>query len=209
LIRDFVADSSIGVAWAIPSQSSGSTDQLLDAMAAGARFVVPVLWTFEIANAIIMLGRRRRINGEQRHRALQLLGRLRPVVDDEGPALAFRELSKVAERFSLSIYDAAYLELAVRRRLPLASRDADLNRTGQSSRCREPRLNGTANGREVCEISLSACDRYGALDAELIRAAATQLATQHEIPILGIKLDVVRTQKETTFSRLRSASALS
>lgn len=133
MIRDFVADSSIGVAWAIPSQSSGSTDQLLDAVASGARFVVPVLWTFEIANAIIMLGRRRRINGEQRHRAIQLLGRLRPVVDDEGPALAFRELSKVAERFSLSIYDAAYLELAVRRRLPLASRDADLNRAAKAA----------------------------------------------------------------------------
>jgi hypothetical protein len=50
---------------------------------------------------------------------------------------------------------------------------------------------------------------YWALDAELTRAAAAQLAAQHEIPILGIKLDVVGTQKETTFPRLRSASALS
>ncbi len=57
----FVADSSVGVAWAVFSQSSEATAHLLNDVASGTPLVVPVLWMFEIANSLLVLNRRRRI----------------------------------------------------------------------------------------------------------------------------------------------------
>jgi predicted nucleic acid-binding protein len=56
---------------------------------------------------------------------------LNPVVDEEGPRAALGRVSELAAEHNLSVYDAAYLELALRRGLPLASRDAGLNRAAQ------------------------------------------------------------------------------
>ena len=123
----FVADSSVGVAWAVMSQSSETTVLLLNDVASGTPFVVPVLWMFEVANSLLVLARRRRIEPEQYARARRALSRLSPTIDEEGPRVALGKISDLAEKYALSVYDAAYLELAVRRRLPLASRDADLN----------------------------------------------------------------------------------
>ena len=53
----FIADSSVGVAWAVHSQSSDATEELLDSVAAGTPLVVPTLWTFEVANSLLVEGR--------------------------------------------------------------------------------------------------------------------------------------------------------
>ena len=127
----FVADSSVGVRWALPSQSSQITDHLLLDVASGRPFVVPVLWTFEVANSLLVLMRRKRIEPEQCARARRALSSLTPLVDDEGPRAALGRISDLAEEHALSAYDAAYLELAQRRGLPLASRDGDLNRAAK------------------------------------------------------------------------------
>ncbi len=127
----FVADSSVAIAWAVPSQSNQGTDRLLANIAQGAQVVVPVLWFFEIANSLIVLTRRGRLTAEDCALARQDLVRLAPLVDDEGPSHAFRKISDLAETHSLSVYDAAYLELALRKRLPLASRDVALNRAAK------------------------------------------------------------------------------
>jgi len=119
----FVADSSVGVAWAVHAQASGATDQLLEELARGTPVLVPTLWPFEVANALLVLLRRKKILAEERDRALGALARLPLVVDDEGSRLAFGRTSELAAEHGLSVYDAAYLELALRRKLPLASRD--------------------------------------------------------------------------------------
>jgi predicted nucleic acid-binding protein len=124
----FVADSSVGVAWAVPSQTSEPVGQLLDDVASGTLFVVPSLWKFEVANALLVLRRRQRIEPQQWTRARQALDRLTPRIDEEGPRVALREISDLASRQDLSVYDAVYLELALRTHLPLASRDASLNK---------------------------------------------------------------------------------
>ena len=54
--HDFVADSSVGIAWVVASQSSEATDRLLDDVESGRRLVVPVLWAFEAANTLLVLG---------------------------------------------------------------------------------------------------------------------------------------------------------
>jgi predicted nucleic acid-binding protein len=128
----FIADSSVGVAWGVHSQASATTEDLLDRVAAGAPLVVPTSWPFEVANAMLVLLRRRRILAADRARALGALARLPLVVDDEGPRLAFGRISELAAEHRLSVYDATYLELAMRRRLQLASRDEVLREAARS-----------------------------------------------------------------------------
>ncbi len=94
-------------------------------------FVVPVLWAFEVANALLVLRRRRRIEIHEYQQGLHYLSDSRPLVDEEGPRLAFTEVSKLAAEHELSLYDAVYLELALRRGLPLASRDSALNKAAK------------------------------------------------------------------------------
>ncbi len=130
----FVADSSVGGALAVHSQASEVTDQLLERVAAGTPLVVPTLWPFEVANSLLVLLRRKRIIAEERDQALDALARLPLVVDDEGCRLAFAKTSELAQEHGLSVYDAAYLELAARRKLPMASRDDALCRAAKECR---------------------------------------------------------------------------
>jgi len=105
----------------------------LDEVKAGASFVVPVLWMFEVANALLALRRRQRIQRDEYEQALVDLEDSRPLVDDESPLRALDAISKLAEKHALSVYDAVYLELALRRNLPLASRDAALNKAAKNA----------------------------------------------------------------------------
>jgi len=127
----FVADASVAAAWLIESQSTQATDQLLVEAETGTSIHVPVLWMFEIANTLLILKRRRRIDQQGYDQARLDLARLRPVVDMEGGQSALSSVCELAERYDLSVYDAVYLELALRRRLPLASRDAALNKAAK------------------------------------------------------------------------------
>lgn len=127
----FIADSSVGVAWAVHSQASAATDQLLDGVAAGTPLVVPTLWPFEVANSLLVLLRRKRLLAAERDRAVAALAHLPLLVDDDGPRLALGRISGLAAEHGLSVCDAAYLELAVRRKLPLASRDEALRKAAQ------------------------------------------------------------------------------
>lgn len=130
----FIADASVGVAWAVPSQASNTTDDLLDQAASGTPLIVPTLWPFEVANSLLVLLRRKKILAPERDRALGALARLPLVLDDDGPRLALGKISALAVEYGLSVYDAAYLELAVRQKLPLASRDEALCKAAQSCR---------------------------------------------------------------------------
>jgi predicted nucleic acid-binding protein len=123
----FVADSSVAISWALPSQASEVTEKLLDEVSGGASVVVPVLWGFEVANSLLVLERRKKITAGEGARARQAILALTPIVDEEGPAMALRQTAEMAAEHGLSVYDAAYLELARRRGLPLASRDDALN----------------------------------------------------------------------------------
>ena len=121
----FVADASVGIAWSVISQATPATEQLLDRIETGTPFVVPALWPFEVANALLILLRRKRLSPDDFARARVELGGMTPLIDDEGPRLAWNEIAGLAERFGLTIY-AALMELAIRRGLALASRDTAL-----------------------------------------------------------------------------------
>ena len=130
----FIADSSVGVSWAVVSQSDEATDELLDRVAAGAPLIVPPLWPLEVANSLLVLLRRKKLQADERNRALDALARLPFVIDDESPRLAWGRISELAVEHGLSAYDATYLELAIRRKLPLATRDDALRKAAQACR---------------------------------------------------------------------------
>jgi predicted nucleic acid-binding protein len=136
--QGFVVDASVGVSWAVSSQSSPAAAVLLEEVAAGKPFVVPGLWMFEVANALLVLMRRKKIQPPQCTLARGALSRLHPIVDDDGPRLALHRIWEFADEFALSIYDAVYLELAQRKALPLASRDSGLRKA--AAKCGVPLL---------------------------------------------------------------------
>ena len=92
----FVADASVGVAWAVHSQSVEAAVHLLDEVASGRPFFVPVLWPFGVANALAALARRRRIDAGQCARARLDLSRLTPIVDEESTRFALSRVSDLA-----------------------------------------------------------------------------------------------------------------
>lgn len=128
---DFVADASVGAAWLVKAQSNDATDRLLDEAEGGAGVYVPPLWMLEVVNTLLVLHRRRRLDDQDYRQSLLDLIDLRPRVDDENQRLSLGKIAALAERCDLSVYDAVYLELAVRRGLPLASRDRALNKAAK------------------------------------------------------------------------------
>ena len=126
-----VLDASVAIAWFVQSQGNEKTVALLDRVDEGWSVVVPALWLFEVANSLLILCRRKMIDEAQYQRCRSELDNLRPVVDDEGLQLALSGTSDLARKQDLSVYDAAYLELALRRKLPLATRDSALNKAAK------------------------------------------------------------------------------
>lgn len=121
----FVVDASIAVAWCFDDQSSPAVDALLDRVRdAGA--IVPSLWHLELANVLLMAEKRGKISGADAAMRLELISTLPVTVDHATAARAWREILTLARTQKLTAYDAAYLELAVRRNCPLATRDKAL-----------------------------------------------------------------------------------
>jgi predicted nucleic acid-binding protein len=126
VIAAFVADASLAIAWVHPAQATSESGRWLARMAAGADLVVPGIWPLEVSNALLSLERRRKLTRPERQQALALLRALQITTDHEGAGRAFAELTELATTESLSVYDASYLELAMRRQLPLACKDGPL-----------------------------------------------------------------------------------
>lgn len=126
MTRAFVADASVAVGWVHPAQATLQTAAMLSAIADGATLEVPALWPLEVANALTVLVRRRKLTENERQIGLGWLRGLRVRVDHEMAALAFSRLSDLATTHQLSVYDSAYLELAERRKLVLGCQDGPL-----------------------------------------------------------------------------------
>jgi len=123
--EDFVLDCSVTMAWCFNDEATPYTDGVRDCLA-DKRAVVPSIWPLEAANATLMGERRKRLDEARSQRFFVLLAALPIVVDDETGSRAFGNIVHLARTHQLSAYDAAYLELAVRRGLPLACLDGKL-----------------------------------------------------------------------------------
>jgi predicted nucleic acid-binding protein len=121
-VREFVLDSSITLAWCFPDEAAPHPQLVLDSLAT-ARAVAPTLWPLEVANALLVGERRGRCTEADTATWTAFLAALPIALDDGTAARAWSAVLHVARTHSLSAYDAAYLELALRRGLPLATLD--------------------------------------------------------------------------------------
>jgi predicted nucleic acid-binding protein len=121
------------MAWCFEDEANSSADAVLSAMP-DAQVWVPAIWPLEVANVLVVAERRARLSKTDTARFVSLLGELPITTDEEAPRQAFGEILSVARRQKLSTYDAAYLELALRRNLPLATLDARLKAAARSLR---------------------------------------------------------------------------
>lgn len=125
----FIADASVAIGWVHPGQATRDTAALLDAIEAGVE--VPAIWPLDVANALTVLVRRRKLTEGDREIALGWLRNLPLRIDHEMASLAFSKLSELASAYGLSVHDAAYLDLADRRTLPLACVDGPLRKAAK------------------------------------------------------------------------------
>jgi predicted nucleic acid-binding protein len=126
-----VLDASTTLSWYFEDERTERGEEVLDRVTeAGA--VVPILWRYEVANGLQMAVRRKRIAPAYRDASLSELGLLPIVVDRAGDDAIWSATLGLADRFGLTMYDAAYLEVAHRKGLPLATGDRALRRAAQA-----------------------------------------------------------------------------
>ena len=120
-----VIDASVMLSWVYTDEHSSASDALL-ARVAEQGALVPALWRLEIANALQIGIKRKRIDATYRDAAIRRLVLLPIEIDPDTNDYAWTTTLSLAETHQLTVYDASYLELALRLNLPLATRDGQL-----------------------------------------------------------------------------------
>jgi predicted nucleic acid-binding protein len=118
----FVLDSSVALAWVLPDEGNSYVDELRERLIAQGA-VVPPIWPLEVGNVLLVALRRGRIRQEEFETMVERLARLPIEIDIEATDHALAGVLLLAGQLGLSTYDAAYLDLAQRRSLPLATLD--------------------------------------------------------------------------------------
>jgi predicted nucleic acid-binding protein len=116
----FALDASVVLAWVFPDEEGGAVAEAALDRLDGDHGTAPALWWFEVRNALIAGERRQRLNARATGSFLRWLSRL-PIVTDALPDEA--KLLDLSRRYRLTVYDAAYLEVAHRHGIPLATTD--------------------------------------------------------------------------------------
>lgn len=127
----FVLDASVAVAWCFADEGGDYPVRVLEALEQ-THAVVASHWTLEVSNALLAAERRRRLGGREATGAARLLLALPVAIDPVERSRALTATYRLARSRNLSSYDAAYLELAIRLALPLATLDKELRRAAKS-----------------------------------------------------------------------------
>jgi predicted nucleic acid-binding protein len=125
-----VIDSSLAAAWCFPDERTDYTNAVLRAVSTPLEAAAPRLWAYEVRNSVLMGLRRRRITKTDAQDFLDSIKALPIRLTDP---LSYDRVFELAESHGLTVYDAAYLDLAMREGLPLASLDAALLRAAGRS----------------------------------------------------------------------------
>lgn len=126
-----VIDSSVTLAWLYSDKRSEPIERVFAAIAETGGWV-PAIWRLEVASGLQQGVRRRRIDSDYRDQALADLADLDIATDAETDTYAWNDTLHLADRFQLTLYDASYLELARRLKLPLATLDRELQVAARS-----------------------------------------------------------------------------
>ena len=121
----FIVDCSLTMTWVFKDEATTDTTDLLRRLGAESA-LVPSHWFLEVANVLVIAERRKRISVTESTQFLRTLDALQIEIDEDVAGRAFDHILPLSRTHHLTTYDAAYLDLALRRQLPLASLDADL-----------------------------------------------------------------------------------
>ncbi len=125
----FVIDCSVAIAWVLSDEQHEIADLALSLLESG-RGHVPALWKFEVLNVLLVAERRGRTTPAEVAESLHDLSKL-VIEEDHDPAE--EAVLAIARRCKLSAYDASYLELASRKKLPIATLDRSLQKAARTS----------------------------------------------------------------------------
>ena len=120
-----ILDASVCIAWMNKNEVTPAIVQVFDRVTREAAWV-PSLWWLEVANVLQVGIRRKQYGVMEREAYLSLLSGLTLRTDQSTDVKAWTDTLALSDRHDLTAYDAAYLELAVRRQLPLATLDREL-----------------------------------------------------------------------------------
>lgn len=127
-----VIDASASLSWFFADERTAQGEELLRRVVEEGA-VVPGMWRLEMANALQLAVRRGRVNAAFRDDSIRRLGKLPIAIDPEMNTHAWTGTLLLAAKHELTVYDAAYLELAIRLNAALATRDIELLRAAESS----------------------------------------------------------------------------
>jgi predicted nucleic acid-binding protein len=130
-VSDLVLDASLTLQWFLNDETDRQYSLAILASLSEKRALFPVLWFYEVGNGLVMAHRRKRISSEQID---SFLTRLKVLPIDAAPVAPsdLLDLPALARVHGLTNYDAAYLSLAKKLSLPLATNDSDLRKAAVS-----------------------------------------------------------------------------
>jgi predicted nucleic acid-binding protein len=126
-LNGIVIDASVALAWCFPDEASDYADSVLLALE-NETAIVPAIWAVELANALLVGERRKRIHQPEVRRFVELVMGLSVVQDGQASANTVSNIVPLGREYNLSAYDAAYLDVAVRHEIPLATLDHALRK---------------------------------------------------------------------------------
>lgn len=127
-----VLDNSVALAWCFEAEQTPPVMEVLDRIVRDGA-VAPLLWPLEAQNGLLMAVRRQRLDMARMAEIVGLLRDLPIALDGETADRVWRETATLAAHHGLTVYDAAYLELALRRGLPLATTDRSLRAAAEKA----------------------------------------------------------------------------
>ena len=128
----FVVDNSVVLAWCFEDETNAYTERVLDQVPQ-AQAIVPAIWPFEVANVLLLAERRDRLTQARTAHFAELLQALPIEIEQAAIAGNFGAVLNVGRAHRLTAYDAAYLELAARRGLALATQDSRLRKAAAAA----------------------------------------------------------------------------
>jgi predicted nucleic acid-binding protein len=130
-VTQFVLDASIVLTWCFPDEEAQKAEKISEKIALGAKPTVPAFWRHEVLNALLVGEKRKRLTNELIQTFIEDLERLRADIDTPTAETVFQATQGLCRKHGLTAYDAAYLELAMRHRIALATADGALQRAAR------------------------------------------------------------------------------
>ena len=126
-------DCSVAISWMFEDEKTKFSEKVLESLVDGEQAVVPALWPLEIANVLLISERRKRLGPDDPAKCWEMLQKLSIEVETFSSLQTGRTAFVLARSYGLSSYDASYLELAMRREIPIATLDKNLAKAARSA----------------------------------------------------------------------------